>query len=263
MPLNTIALTTGPKRNAYSRPAAQRAAESHGSAAKNKKIVKFDPNVLFSRLGAGRGWKRHYDANDIIFSQGEPANAIYYLQEGKAKVTVASKGRKEAVLAILGPGDFYGEGCMNGQSRRTATVKATTECTTIRLDKGTMVRILHDEPDFAELFMAHLLHRNNRVEGDLVHQLFNSTEKRLARTLLLMANFGKERKREPVIGKFSNEKLAEIVGTTRTRVGLFMDKFRRLGFIEYADSGLHVHTSLLNMLLHDGLANEHRKNLSK
>ena len=194
----------------------------------------------------------NYHANSSIFAQGDAASTIYYLQKGKAKITVTSKRGKEAVLAILGPGDFFGEGCLNGRPRRTATVTAMIGCSMMRIEKTAMARVLHDQPKFADLFIAHLLHRNNRIEEDMVDQLFNSSEKRLARTLLLLANFGKDGKQEPVIAKISQETLAEMIGTTRSRVNFFMNKFRRLGFIKY-NGGLHVHTSLLNMVLHEGM----------
>jgi CRP/FNR family transcriptional regulator, cyclic AMP receptor protein len=220
-----------------------------------KKRAAFDPKVFLSKIGSGRTNVR-FSAGDIVYAQGDAANAIYYLQKGKAKKTVTSKTGKEAVLAILVPSDFFGEGCLNGQSRRMTTVAAMTECAMMRMEKSAMLRVLHDETEFAELFILHLLHRNTRAEEDLVDQLFNSSEKRLARTLLLLANFGKESKPEPVIAKISQETLAEMIGTTRSRVSFFMNKFRRLGFIDYSGGGhgdLHVNTSLLNMVLLDGV----------
>ena len=222
-----------------------------------KKSTTFDPKIFLSRIGSGRS-NENFATHKVVFAQGDPANAVYYLQKGKAKITVASKTGREAVLAIIGPGEFFGEGCLNGQSRRMATITAMTECSAIRLERASMVRLLHEEPEFADLFISHLLHRNSRVEEDLVDQLFNSSEKRLARTLLLLANFGKDSKPEPVIGKISQETLAEMIGTTRSRVSFFMNKFRRLGFIEYSgdkQGSLHVNTSLLNMVLRDGATN--------
>lgn len=219
-----------------------------------KKSTTFDPKIFLSRIGSGRS-NENLAAHKVVFAQGDPANAVYYLQKGKAKITVNSKNGKEAVLAIIGPGEFFGEGCLNGQSRRMATVTAMTDCSVMRLEKASMLRALHEEPEFADLFIGHLLHRNSRVEEDLVDQLFNSSEKRLARTLLLLANFGKDSKPEPVIAKISQETLAEMIGTTRSRVSFFMNKFRRLGFIEYSGDkhgSLHVNTSLLNMVLRDG-----------
>ena len=171
-------------------------------------------------------------------------------QEGKVKVCVVSEQGKEAVVALHGKEDFFGEGCLNGHSRRMATVVTMTECTIMRFEKEAIKRVLHDEPDFSEIFLTYILARNSRIEEDLVDQLFNSSEKRLARVLLLMANFGKEGKPEPAIAKISQETLAEMVGTTRSRVNMFMNKFRKLGFIEY-NGDLEVHNSLLNVVLHD------------
>jgi CRP/FNR family cyclic AMP-dependent transcriptional regulator len=209
----------------------------------------FDPKAFLAHIGEGRMLAK-YRQNQTIFAQGEPADAVFYILDGKVKVTVLSKGGKEAVLAILGAGDFFGEGSLNGHRRRMATVTTMTDCTITRLDKATMIRALHDEPRLSELFITYLLHRNFRVEEDLVDQLFNSSEKRLARILLLLANFGKENKSEHVIAPLSQETLAEMVGTTRSRVNFFMNKFRRLGFIDY-NGGLEVHASLLDMVLHD------------
>ena len=225
--------------------------------AAKKKRVAFEPRQFLSKIGAGRS-NINLEAGAVVFAQGDVANTIYYLQKGKAKITVASKNGKEAVIAIIGPGDFFGEGSLNGHSLRMATVTAMTQCSIMRLEKSAMVQALHDEPKFADLFISHLLHRNSRVEEDLVDQLFNSSEKRLARTLLLLANFGKDSKPEPVIAKISQETLAEMVGTTRSRVSFFMNKFRRLGLIDYngeTHGDLHVHTALLNMVLRDGAAN--------
>lgn len=191
-----------------------------------------------------------YKKNQKIFSQGDPANAVFYIQEGKVKVCVISETGKEAVVALHGNGDFFGESCLIGQPLRLATVVAMTKCVIMRLDKAAIVRVLHDEPEFTEVFMSHVLTRNARVEEDLVDQLFNSSEKRLARTLLLMANFGKEGKPEPVIAKISQETLAEIVGTTRSRVSGFINKFRQLGFVEY-NGDMKIHNSLLSVILHD------------
>ena len=191
-----------------------------------------------------------YRKNDKIFSQGDPADSVFYIQEGKVKVCVISELGKEAVVALHGKGDFFGEGCLTGQPLRLATVAAMTGCVIMRLAKAAVVRVLRDEPKFSEAFMAYLLVRNARVEEDLVDQLFNSSEKRLARVLLLMANFGKEGKPEPVIAKLSQETLAQIVGTTRSQVSTFMNKFRDLGFINY-NGVLEIHNSLLNVILHD------------
>jgi CRP/FNR family transcriptional regulator, cyclic AMP receptor protein len=200
-------------------------------------------------MGTGRT-TADYEKDQLVFSQGDPANDIFYIQTGKVKLTVVSRQGKEAVLALLGPGDFFGEGCLAGQSVRMATASAMSECSIVRLPKPAAIRILRDEPSFSELFLHYILSRNIRIEEDLVDQLFNSSEKRLARVLLLLANFGKEGKPEPVIAKISQEMLAEIIGTTRSRVSFFMNRFRRLGFIDY-NGGLHVHSSLLNIVLND------------
>jgi len=188
--------------------------------------------------------------NKRLFSQGDPADAIFYIQSGKVKLTVISKQGKEAVVGILGANDFFGEGCLAGQSVRMSSASAMSVCEVMRLEKEHTIRVLHDEPAFSELFLTHLLCRNIRLEEDLVDQLFNSSEKRLARVLLLLANYGKEAKQEPVIPNISQGTLAEIIGTTRSRVNHFMNKFRKLGLIDY-NGGLHVHSSLLNIILHD------------
>jgi CRP/FNR family transcriptional regulator, cyclic AMP receptor protein len=187
--------------------------------------------------------KAHFCKNEKIFSQGDPADAVFYIQEGKVKVCVISEVGKEAVVALHGKGDFFGEGCLTGQPLRLATVMAMTECVIMRIAKADIMRVLRDEPKFSERFVSYLLARNVRVEEDLIDQLFNSSEKRLARVLLLMANFGKEGKPEPIIAKISQETLAEIIGTTRSRVSTFMNKFRQLGFINY-NGDLEVHNSL-------------------
>jgi CRP/FNR family transcriptional regulator, cyclic AMP receptor protein len=223
----------------------------HGDAmakAKKKKQT-FDVRTFLSTVNGGRTVTA-YRKNAKIFSQGDPADAVFYVQEGQVKVCVVSELGKEAVVAIHGKGDFFGEGCLNGQPLRLGTVAAMTDSVIMRLDKASVVKVLHDEPKFSDAFIAHLLTRNARVEEDLVDQLFNSSEKRLARVLLLMANFGKEAKPEPVIAKVSQETLAQIVGTTRSQVSTFMNKFRQLGFINYNGS-LEVHNSLLNVILHD------------
>jgi CRP/FNR family transcriptional regulator, cyclic AMP receptor protein len=178
------------------------------------------------------------------------ADAVFYIQKGRVKLGVVSKQGKEAVIAILGPGDFFGEGCLAGQPLRMATASAVLDCCTLRLAKAATIRALHSDPDFSEMFITYLLSRNIKVEEDLVDQLFNSSEKRLARLLLLLANFGKDGKQGPVIPKLSQETLAEMIGTTRSRVSFFMNKFRKLGFIDYSD-GLEVHSSLLSIVLHD------------
>ena len=216
------------------------------------KAKRQQPFVLesFLSLTDGGRTKAKYRNNEIIFRQGDQADAVFYILDGTCKVTVISEKGKEAVVALHEKGDFFGEGCLNGHRRRLATVTAITECEIVRFDKATMVRELHDQPKFSELFISHLLARNVRVEADLVDQLFNSSERRLARLLLLMANFGKEGRPEPVIAKVSQEILAEMIGTTRSRVSFFMNKFRKLGFIDY-NGHLEVHSSLLNMVLHE------------
>jgi CRP/FNR family cyclic AMP-dependent transcriptional regulator len=208
-----------------------------------------DPKVFLAEVGKGRTLAE-FKKSQLIFSQGEPGDAVFYVQKGKVKLTVVSQQGKEAVVAILGAGDFFGEGCLAGQPVRMASATAMSECLIMRLEKASVIRALHNEPAFSELFVQHLLSRNIRIEEDLVDQLFNSSEKRLARVLLMLANFGKEAKPEPVVAKISQETLAEIVGTTRSRVSFFMNRFRKLGFIEY-NGGLHVHSSLLNVVLHD------------
>jgi CRP-like cAMP-binding protein len=194
-----------------------------------------------------------YGANRNIFSQGEPADSVFYLQRGKVKLSVTSQEGKEAIVAILGDGEFFGEGCLAGQSLRIATATAMTDCSLARIEKALMARTLHEQHDFSELFVMHLLSRNIRYEADLVDQLFNSSEKRLARMLLLLAHFGKESRAETVVPRVSQDNLAQMVGTTRSRVSHFMNKFRELGFIDYSDSGgLTVHSGLLSVILHDG-----------
>ncbi len=186
----------------------------------------------------------------ILFSQGDAAEAVFYIQAGTVKLTVVSQQGKEAVVAILEPGAFFGESCLAGQTVRTATATALEDSKIVGIDKDAMIRALHEEPTFAELFMSYLLANNIRIQEDLVDQLFNSAEKRLARILLLLAHFGKEGKPEPVIAKVSQETLAEMIGTTRSRVSFFMNRFRKLGFLDY-NGGFHVHSSLLNVVLHD------------
>jgi CRP-like cAMP-binding protein len=211
----------------------------------------FDPKVFLGKGRVGDGTTTaQYDRNQVVYAQGDAANAVYFLQTGRVKLTVVSHNGKEAIVALLGPSDFFGEGCLTRQSLRMSTATAMDASSIMRLEKTRMVRLLHDEPAFSEVFVKHLLARSIRIEEDLVDQLFNSSEKRLARVLLLLANYGKEVEPEPVIAKISQETLAEIVGTTRSRVSFFMNKFRRLGFIDYKDR-LEVHSSLLNVVLQD------------
>jgi CRP-like cAMP-binding protein len=209
----------------------------------------FNAKVFLAKVGEGRSVAQ-YAKRQIVFSQGDPADAIFYIQEGRAKVTVVSEQGKEAVIALPGPDEFLGEGCLAGQVRRVATVSAVLPSFIMRLEKAAVLRTLHEEPVFAGMFMNHILRHTIRVEADLVDQLFNSSEKRLARLLLLMANYGKDMKPEPIIAKVSQEMLAEMIGTTRSRVSFFMNKFRDLGFIDY-NGKIEVHGSLLNVVLHD------------
>jgi CRP-like cAMP-binding protein len=209
----------------------------------------FDPKVFLATVGKGRRLIE-YTKGQSVFAQGDPADALFYLQKGRVKLAVISKQGKEAVIAILGSNDFFGEGCLAGQSHRMATATTMSDCTAMRLKKEDVIPMLHAQPALTELFLYYVLSRNIRVEEDLVDQLFNSSEKRLARVLLLLANFGKEVEPEPVIPRMSQEMLAEIVGTTRSRVSFFMNRFRELGFIEY-NGGLHVHSSLLTVVLKD------------
>jgi CRP/FNR family cyclic AMP-dependent transcriptional regulator len=214
-----------------------------------KKKLPFDPKGV--SLESQRGPNRiRVPENQRVYSQGDSADSVFYIQTGKVKVTVLSPQGKEAVVAILGPGDFFGEGCLAGQSLRLATVTALEQSSITKMPKANTVSVIHTEPAFAELFIAHLLARNSRVEEDLVDQLFNSSEKRLARTLLLLANFGKEGEPEPILAKISQETLAEMIGTTRSRVSFFMNKFRQLGLITY-NGHIEVHRSLLNLVLHE------------
>jgi CRP/FNR family cyclic AMP-dependent transcriptional regulator len=193
-----------------------------------------------------------YGANRNIFWEGDPADALFFLKEGKVKLTVTSQQGKEAIIAVLDKGDFFGEGCLAGQPLRMATAMAITDCSLVRLEKKLMVRLLHEQHEISEMFVTHLLSRNIRYEADLVDQLFNSSEKRLARILLLLSHFGKESRAEPVLPRISQEDLADMVGTTRSRVSHFMNKFRKLGFIDYGDQGgLTVNSGLLSVVLHD------------
>ena len=214
-----------------------------------KRKASFNPKSFLAKVSEGRSIGE-YRKDQTVFSQGDPADSVFYLQNGKAKVTVVSEQGKEAVVAILGTNHFFGEGCLAGQALRIATVATITESVIVRLEKSAILRVIHEEPAFSEMFIAHLLGRTIRAEADLVDQLFNSSEKRLARPLLLLANFGKEGKPEPMIAKISQETLAEMIGTTRSRVSFFMNKFRRLGLITYNGS-IEVHSSLLNLVLHE------------
>jgi CRP/FNR family transcriptional regulator, cyclic AMP receptor protein len=220
-----------------------------GAAMSGKAESTFDPKAFLATVGRGHTVS-DLRKDEVVFRQSAAADAVFYIQKGKIKITVSSEEGKEAVIGILSPGEFFGEGCLIGQSLRLATAKAMTEGQIVRVSKAEMIRVLHAEPTFSELFMAHLLTRNSRVEEDLVDQLFNSSEKRLARTLLLLANIGKDGGPQPITTPISQETLAEIIGTTRSRVSLFMNKFRKLGFIEY-NGHLQVHSSLLSVLLRE------------
>ena len=212
-------------------------------------MATFNPQQFLTQVGNGKATFTR-PSKHILFSQGDVADAVFYIQSGKVKLTVISAQGKEAVVAMLEQGSFFGEGCLAGQMVCMATATAAEKSTLVRIDKETMIRRLHDEPTFSALFLTYLLARNIRIQEDLVDHLFNSSEKRLARVLLLMAHFGKEGKPEPVIPKISQNTLAEMIGTTRSRVSYFMNRFRKLGFVRY-NGGMHVHSSLLNVVLHD------------
>ena len=214
-----------------------------------KRLPPANPAVLLKKIPQGKTILQ-CEAKKVLFSQGDPADAVFYIERGRVKLTVFSRHGKEAVLAILEEGSFFGEGCLIGQPLRMATATAIQQSTIARFEKKTMVRLLHENPRFSESFTRYLLSRTVRVEEDLVDQLFNSTEKRLARVLLLLARFGKEGQPEPVVARVSQETLAAMVGASRARVSSFMNKFRKLGFIEY-NGGFHVHSSLLNVFLHE------------
>jgi CRP/FNR family transcriptional regulator, cyclic AMP receptor protein len=210
----------------------------------------FDPQEFLTTIGAGRKVVT-FPKKQTIFSQGDAADAVFYVQQGKVRLSVVSKIGKEASLGILSEGDFFGEGGLAGQPLRMGSATAMTDCELLCIDKKAMMLALHREHTFSDLFVAYLLARNIRYEEDLVDQLFNSSEKRLARILLLLARFGKEGVPDTVIPKISQESLAEMIGTTRSRVSFFMNRFRKLGFVDYGESGLQVHSSLLNIVLHD------------
>src|SRR5438105_10079350 len=211
--------------------------------------TEFDPQAFLAKVGAGKTILK-IERNQHVFEQGDVAGTVFYMQEGKVKFTVLSEQGKEAVAGILEPGQFFGEGCLNGHSLRIATTTAMEECVITSITKEAMIATLHAKPKFSELFMAYLLSRNSRIEEDLIDQLFNSSEKRLARLLLLLANFGKEGTPQPIAAHVSQETLAEMIGTTRSRVSFFMNKFRKLGFISY-NGKIEAHNSLLNAVLYD------------
>ena len=209
----------------------------------------FDPKAFLSKVGTGKTILE-FEKNQQVFGQGDVADAVFYIQKGSVKLTVLSEHGKEAVVGILEPGQFFGEGCLNGHPLRIATTTAMEQCVITSITKEAMIATLHNEPKFSELFMAYLLTRNSRVEEDLIDQLFNSSEKRLARLLLLLAHFGKEGRPQPILLDMSQETLAEMIGTTRSRVSFFMNKFRKLGLISY-NGKIEVHNSLLNAVLHE------------
>jgi len=215
----------------------------------NRAKAAFDPKVFLATVNHGRKISR-FRKSAVVFQQATRADAVFYVHKGRIKIVVSSSDGREAVIALLGPGEFFGEGCLIGQALRLATAKAVVDSEVMRVAKAEMLRVLHAEPTFAELFTAHLLTRNSRVEEDLVDQLFNSSEKRLARTLLILANFGKGGGPQPISTKISQETLAEIIGSTRSRVNVFMNKFRKLGLISY-NGKLQVSSSLLSVILHD------------
>jgi CRP/FNR family cyclic AMP-dependent transcriptional regulator len=214
-----------------------------------KAHLSFDAGVFFAEAHSGVT-RSKYPKDRLLFGQGSPADSVFYLLSGKVKITVLSEQGKEAVVGILAAGDFCGEGCLVGQAVRMASITAMVDCELVRIEKTAMIRIIHDEPAFSQLFVTHLLARNARVEADLIDQLFNSSEKRLARLLLILANFGKEGSPEPIIPPISQETLAKMIGATRSRVSFFMNKFRQLGFIDY-NGHLEVHSSLLSVVLGD------------
>ena len=213
-----------------------------------KKLSKFDPKTFLSTINGGRKIEA-FPKKQAIFAQGDSSDAVFYIHEGKVKLTVVAKGGKEATIGILNEGDFFGEGCLAGQPLRVGSATAMTDCSVMKIDKKSMIEVLHRERAFSDMFVAYLLTRNIRYEEDLVDQLFNSSEKRLARSLLLLAHFGKGGNPEVVIPKISQETLAEMVGTTRSRVSFFMNRFREMGFVDYDGSGLQVHSSLLGVVL--------------
>ena len=215
----------------------------------NQEKAPFDPKMILSKSNCGRTVAK-YALNQVIYEQGDPADSVFYIQAGKVKLSVTSEDGKEAIVAILNADDFFGEGGANGEIRRLSTATALTECTITKIVKKEIKALIHDEPTFAEFFISHLLVRNSHVQANLVDQLFNSSEKRLARALLILANFGGEGEPEPQLPKISQETLAGMIGTTRARINFFMNKFRRLGLIDY-NGGIEVHRSLLNMVLHE------------
>jgi CRP-like cAMP-binding protein len=221
-----------------------------GKKLKNAKVSVFDAQAFLDSAGLGRV-VRKFRGKETVFAQGTPARNVMYIREGGVKLSVVNETGKEAVVAILGPGDFFGEGCLAGQSRCMATATTVAPTTVLVIEKDEMIRALHKEHEFSDRFIAYVLERNIRVEEDLIDQLFNSSEKRLARTLLLLARYGKQGEPQTKLPKVSQEMLAEMIGTTRPRVNFFMNKFRKLGFIQYSNSQVRVNKSLLSVILHD------------
>ena len=241
-PKNSKAATHAPKTRAPSRTGILRALPG------DQPIKKFNAQAFLDTVGVGR-FIGKYKSGEAVFLQGDPADAVFYIQKGKVQITVISKQGKEGVIAVLGADEFFGEGCLAGQPLHIATASVTAEASIIKIEKQTMIRVLRDEPTLSQIFMTFLLSRSIQVEADLVDHLFKSSEKRLARVLLLLANIGKEGKME-TIPRINQEVLASRVGTTRSRINFFMNKFRKLGFIEY-NGTLKIHTSLLNVIVHD------------
>lgn len=231
-------------RKAQQKPAKARQVQ------KSREVPRFDARSFLTSVGVGRS-TTVFKPKEIVYRQGDAADATYYIETGKIQLTVMSEQGKEGVIAMLEPGEFFGEGCIAGQPLRMASATTTAKSTIVRIEKAAMIRVLHEQPTMSEMFMAFLLLRNIQIEADLVDQLFNSSERRLARLLLLLANFGKEGKMEKVLPTINQDILAARVGTTRSRINFFMNKFRKLGFIAYDDNGLKVHTSLLNVIVHD------------
>ena len=230
-------------------PSGRRLPKRKGRA--KKEVIRFDPKAFLANVGVGKTVHR-YRPRQTIFSQGDRADAVFYIQQGKVKLSVLSKQGKEATIALLGSDDFLGEGCLaSDQPLRLATATAITDCSILKIEKKRMLRTLHEEHEFSDLFVSYVVERHNSTQADLVDQLFNSSEKRLARALLILSRFGKDGKPETVIPPVSQEMLAEMVGTTRQRVNFFMNKFRKLGFIDYNGGGLEVNSSLLSIVLHD------------
>jgi CRP/FNR family transcriptional regulator, cyclic AMP receptor protein len=243
-------IVEAPNRD-FVRPSSGTAPVSRKSRAgpRRRGLAAFDPKSFLAKVGEGKAVTT-YKKGQVVFSQGDVADAVFYILKGKIKLTVVSERGKEAVVGLLGPGHFFGEGSLNGHLLRVTSATTIDECLITRIAKPAMIAVMHDQPKFSELFMADLLNRNGRIEEDLIDQLFNSSEKRLARVLLLLANFGKDEAPEPIVGKFSQEILAEMIGTTRSRVSHFMNKFRKLGYIKY-NGKLEIHNSLLNVVLYD------------